>query len=147
MPAHPAPAPARFAVVGSPVAHSLSPVLHRTAYAELGIEQGWRLGSRGALLIETARMWASLGFFGKDGLFHIHGVTGPDEYTAVVNDNLYTNVMARFNLRAAAALDHPHRHLDQQPPPGGRLALAQHVAAPPVPEVPPPGLALQRLRG
>src|SRR6478672_10350038 len=62
------------------------------------------LGSE--LLIETARMWASLGFFGKDGLFHIHGVTGPDEYTAVVNDNLYTNVMARFNLRAAAALEH-----------------------------------------
>jgi len=59
------------------------------------------------LLIETARMWASLGFFGKDGMFHIHGVTGPDEYTAVVNDNLYTNVMARFNLRAAAELDHP----------------------------------------
>ncbi|ACL42220.1 Kojibiose phosphorylase (plasmid) [Pseudarthrobacter chlorophenolicus A6] len=59
------------------------------------------------LLVETARMWASLGFFGKDGQFHIHGVTGPDEYTAVVNDNLYTNVMARFNLRAAAALDHP----------------------------------------
>ncbi len=59
------------------------------------------------LLIETARMWVSLGFFGKDGLFHIHGVTGPDEYTAVVNDNLYTNVMARFNLRTAAALDHP----------------------------------------
>jgi len=57
------------------------------------------------ILVETARMWASLGFFGKDGLFHIHGVTGPDEYTAVVNDNLYTNVMARFNLRAAAALD------------------------------------------
>lgn len=56
------------------------------------------------LLMETARMWASLGFFGKDGVFHIHGVTGPDEYTAVVNDNLYTNVMARFNLRAAAAL-------------------------------------------
>ncbi|MDJ0320669.1 glycosyl hydrolase family 65 protein [Pseudarthrobacter sp. PS3-L1] len=58
------------------------------------------------LLIETARMWISLGFFGKDGLFHIHGVTGPDEYTAVVNDNLYTNVMARFNLRAAADLEH-----------------------------------------
>lgn len=56
------------------------------------------------LLAETARMWVSLGFFGKDGMFHIHGVTGPDEYTAVVNDNLYTNVMARFNLRAAAAL-------------------------------------------
>ena len=61
-----------------------------------------------ALLVETARMWVSLGFFGKDGMFHIHGVTGPDEYTAVVNDNLYTNVMARFNLRAAAAVEgHP----------------------------------------
>jgi alpha,alpha-trehalose phosphorylase len=59
------------------------------------------------LLIQTARMWASLGFFGKNGHFQIHGVTGPDEYTAVVNDNLYTNVMARFNLRAAADLDHP----------------------------------------
>ena len=35
--------------------------------------------------------------------FHIHGVTGPDEYTTVVNDNLFTNVMARFNLRCAAA--------------------------------------------
>ncbi|MEV7634539.1 glycosyl hydrolase family 65 protein [Pseudarthrobacter enclensis] len=64
-------------------------------------------GMGAELLMETARMWVSLGFFGKDGLFHIHGVTGPDEYTAVVNDNLYTNVMARFNLRAAAALDHP----------------------------------------
>ncbi len=35
-------------------------------------------------------------------MFHIHGVTGPDEYTAVVDDNLYTNVMARFTLRFAA---------------------------------------------
>ena len=66
----------------------------------------FRDGMGADLLIETARMWISLGFFGKDGLFHIHGVTGPDEYTAVVNDNLYTNVMARFNLRAAAALEH-----------------------------------------
>lgn len=57
------------------------------------------------LLVETARMWVSLGFFGKEGQFHLHGVTGPDEYTAVVNDNFYTNVMARFNLRAAAALN------------------------------------------
>ncbi|UVJ39883.1 glycoside hydrolase family 65 protein [Arthrobacter sp. CJ23] len=70
-------------------------------------DAGFRSEIGAELLIETARMWASLGFFGKDGMFHIHGVTGPDEYTAVVNDNLYTNVMARFNLRAAAALDHP----------------------------------------
>ncbi|WP_022881935.1 glycoside hydrolase family 65 protein [Gryllotalpicola ginsengisoli] len=55
------------------------------------------------ILVETARMWADLGFWRYNGgeIFHIHGVTGPDEYTTVVNDNLYTNVMARWNLRAA----------------------------------------------
>ncbi|WP_026549467.1 glycosyl hydrolase family 65 protein [Arthrobacter sp. Br18] len=61
---------------------------------------------RGAIdiLVETARMWADLGFWRSNGddNFHIHGVTGPDEYTTVVNDNLYTNVMARANLRSAA---------------------------------------------
>ena len=66
------------------------------------------------IAIETARLWATLGFWrtsrivadtaDDDGIetFHIHGVTGPDEYTTVVNDNLYTNVMARYNLRYAA---------------------------------------------
>ena len=58
------------------------------------------------ILVETARLWADLGFFrdGEDGepAFHIHGVTGPDEYTTVVDDNLFTNVMARFNLRRAS---------------------------------------------
>lgn len=53
------------------------------------------------ILVQTARLWADLGFWRGDGpgSFHVHGVTGPDEYTTVVNDNLYTNVMARFNLR------------------------------------------------
>jgi alpha,alpha-trehalose phosphorylase len=57
------------------------------------------------ILVETARMWVDLGFWRneEDGTFHIHGVTGPDEYTTVVNDNLFTNVMARFNLSRAAA--------------------------------------------
>lgn len=52
------------------------------------------------ILVETARMWTDLGFWrvNGDGTFHIHGVTGPDEYTTVVNDNLFTNVMARGNL-------------------------------------------------
>lgn len=52
------------------------------------------------ILVETARMWASLGSYQSDGRFHIHSVTGPDEYTAMVDDNLYTNQMARFNLMA-----------------------------------------------
>jgi len=67
------------------------------------------------ILVETARMWADLGFWrvNGDGVFHIHGVTGPDEYTTVVNDNLFTNVMAQGNLRDAAGTvralqkDHP----------------------------------------
>ena len=55
------------------------------------------------ILVETARMWAKLGFHGpRTGVFHIHGVTGPDEYTTVVNDNAYTNLMARRNLAYAA---------------------------------------------
>jgi alpha,alpha-trehalose phosphorylase len=60
------------------------------------------------IAVETARLWSTLGFWRQsDGdieveSFHIHGVTGPDEYTTVVNDNLFTNVMARFNLRFAA---------------------------------------------
>ncbi|BDZ47140.1 glycoside hydrolase family 65 protein [Naasia aerilata] len=55
------------------------------------------------IAVETARMWATLGFWRHNGgeTFHIHGVTGPDEYTTVVNDNLFTNVMARFNLMYA----------------------------------------------
>jgi alpha,alpha-trehalose phosphorylase len=58
------------------------------------------------VMIETARMWADLGFWRINGEreFHIHGVTGPDEYTTVVNNNFYTNVMARANLFDAAAL-------------------------------------------
>ncbi|MGO9972217.1 MAG: glycoside hydrolase family 65 protein [Solirubrobacteraceae bacterium] len=55
------------------------------------------------LLVETARMWADLGFYAEDGRFHVHNVTGPDEYTTVVNDNTYTNLMARLNLSYAAA--------------------------------------------
>jgi alpha,alpha-trehalose phosphorylase len=63
------------------------------------------LGDIGAeILVETARLWEDLGFYGADGKFHIHGVTGPDEYTTVVNDNAYTNLMARLNLSYAAAI-------------------------------------------
>ncbi len=56
------------------------------------------------ILIEMARLYEDLGFYATNGeeQFHIHGVTGPDEYTTVVNDNAYTNVMARFTMRYAA---------------------------------------------
>jgi trehalose/maltose hydrolase-like predicted phosphorylase len=54
------------------------------------------------LLVETARLWASLGHHDPRGGFRIDGVTGPDEYSAVVDNNIYTNLMAQRNLRAAA---------------------------------------------
>jgi len=55
------------------------------------------------ILVETARLWVDLGFYSdrRDGQFCIHGVTGPDEYNTVVDNNTYTNLMARENLRYA----------------------------------------------
>jgi len=67
------------------------------------------------IMIEIARFWISLGFFveGEQRSFHIHAVTGPDEYTALVNDNLYTNAMAQADLRFAA---HAATRLQDQDP-------------------------------
>ncbi|KUI15314.1 glycosyl hydrolase [Mycobacterium lehmannii] len=55
------------------------------------------------LLVETARLWVSLGHHDSTGQFRIDGVTGPDEYTALVDNNLFTNLMAQHNLTEAAA--------------------------------------------
>lgn len=55
------------------------------------------------ILFETARLWADLGCFisNKGNKFCINSVTGPDEYSAVVNNNCYTNLMAKVNLEYA----------------------------------------------
>ncbi|MDQ6783438.1 MAG: family 65 glycosyl hydrolase, partial [Actinomycetota bacterium] len=54
------------------------------------------------LLVETARLWRSLGHHDPQGRFRIDGVTGPDEYSAIANNNVYTNLMAQHNLASAA---------------------------------------------
>jgi alpha,alpha-trehalose phosphorylase len=54
------------------------------------------------LLVETARLWRSLGHHDPKGEFRIDGVTGPDEYSAIADNNVYTNLLAQRNLRAAA---------------------------------------------
>jgi alpha,alpha-trehalose phosphorylase len=66
------------------------------------------------LLVETARLWRSLGHHDQRGAFRIDGVTGPDEYSAVADNNVFTNLMAQRNLRGAAdaAERHP-RHAAQ----------------------------------
>jgi alpha,alpha-trehalose phosphorylase len=53
------------------------------------------------LLVETARLWRSLGHHDDYGAFRIDGVTGPDEYSALVDNNVYTNLMAQLNLQSA----------------------------------------------
>ncbi|PZS17032.1 MAG: family 65 glycosyl hydrolase [Pseudonocardiales bacterium] len=67
--------------------------------ADEGFERDYAL----PVLVETARLWLSIGYHGADGRFHLDGVTGPDEYSAIVDDNIYTNLMARLNLQHAAA--------------------------------------------
>ncbi|HIT74948.1 MAG TPA: glycoside hydrolase family 65 protein [Candidatus Avipropionibacterium avicola] len=73
-------------------------------YVEASGDDAFLLDEGVEILVETARMWADLGFWRHNGSrrFEIHGVTGPDEYTTVVNNNLFTNVMARYNLVKAA---------------------------------------------
>ncbi|MEV7608836.1 glycosyl hydrolase family 65 protein [Microbacterium sp. NPDC089320] len=60
------------------------------------------------ILAESARLWVSLGRWDAHGGFHIDGVTGPDEYSAIVNDNVFTNLAAQKNLRGAAAAARRH---------------------------------------
>jgi alpha,alpha-trehalose phosphorylase len=84
--------------IDADIAYAVAQYYLATSDADFMIRQGIDI------LVETARMWVDLGFWRDEevGTFHIHGVTGPDEYTTVVNDNMFTNVMARFNLGAAA---------------------------------------------
>lgn len=83
-------------------------------------EQRFRRGRRAALVVETARYWASRLRVDSEGMAHIDSVMGPDEYHWPVSDNAFTNAMARWNLRAAAEfVDEPER--------GELLDLAERV--------------------
>lgn len=82
--------------IDADIAHALTHYVAATGDDELMTAGGVDV------LIETARMWADRGFWADDGRYHIHYVTGPDEYSALVDDNVYTNLMARGNLRWAA---------------------------------------------
>jgi alpha,alpha-trehalose phosphorylase len=75
------------------------------------------------LLVETARLWRSLGHHDSRGRFRIDGVTGPDEYSAIADNNVYTNLMAQRNLRLAA--EAVERHADQ----AARLGVDAEEAA------------------
>lgn len=89
--------------VNAAVARAVTEYLHTDGNSEFERTVGLDL------LVETARLWRSLGYFDEEGVFRIDGVTGPDEYSALVRNNLYTNLMARENLEAAVAVVERHR--------------------------------------
>jgi alpha,alpha-trehalose phosphorylase len=83
--------------INADIAHAAIQYIDATGDAEFAKGTGMDL------LTHTARLWRSLGHHDATGRFHIDGVTGPDEYSAVADDNIFTNLMARRNLAAAAA--------------------------------------------
>jgi alpha,alpha-trehalose phosphorylase len=80
-------------------------------YVDISGDETFDRGEGMDLLTQTARLWRSLGHHDGQGRFHIDGVTGPDEYSAIADNNIYTNLMARHNLVAAAEAvkRHPDR--------------------------------------
>ena len=94
--------------VNADIADALVRHLEATGDTALELEIGLEL------LVETARLWRSLGHHDRKGSFRISGVTGPDEYSAVADDNVFTNLMAGRNLRAAADMVARHpRHASE----------------------------------
>lgn len=81
--------------INADIAYALSLYLQVTGDVEYLKEKG------AEILIETARVWADVGSFAecRDGKYCICDVTGPDEYNVLVDNNFYTNLMARENLR------------------------------------------------
>jgi kojibiose phosphorylase len=83
---------------------------HISADVAYGVWSYWRasaderflLEAGAEILFETARFWASRAQLEEDGQYHIREVMGPDEYHESVDDNAYTNGMARFNLETGA---------------------------------------------
>jgi alpha,alpha-trehalose phosphorylase len=71
-------------------------------YQQVTGDEAFELNVGLELLVETARLWRSLGNHDPHGRFRIDGVTGPDEYSAIADNNVYTNLLAQRNLRAAA---------------------------------------------
>ena len=95
--------------VGADVADAVIRYLYVTGDASFEEKYGHEL------LVQTARLWRSLGHYDLHGGFRIDGVTGPDEYSAIADNNVYTNLMAQQNLRAAAdvAERYPERSRQQ----------------------------------
>ena len=83
-------------------------------YVDATGDEAFAAGEGGELLVETARLWLSAGCYDRDSVFRIDGVTGPDEYSALVDNNVFTNLGAQANLRAAAEAVSEHGELAER---------------------------------
>jgi alpha,alpha-trehalose phosphorylase len=103
--------------INADIAHAV--VRYQRAVLDPEFERGAGL----ELLAETARLWRSLGHHDASGRFRIDGVTGPDEYSAIADNNVYTNLLAQENLREAA--EAVEQHMDR----AGELGIDPEEAA------------------
>jgi len=94
--------------VGADIADAVVRYLHATGDGDFERTVGLEL------LVQTARLWHSLGHHDAHGRFRIDGVTGPDEYSAIADNNIYTNLMAQHNLRSAAEAAGRNRDQDRR---------------------------------
>jgi alpha,alpha-trehalose phosphorylase len=83
-------------------------------YLDLTGDDGLLAKGAARMLVETARIWLEIGFHDPErgDAFVINRVTGPDEYSALVNNNLYTNALAAEHLRFAARIGEREGLLD-----------------------------------
>ncbi|MFT4257748.1 MAG: beta-phosphoglucomutase [Pseudoxanthomonas sp.] len=92
---------------GSAAYHINAAIAHAIGlYLDASGDQAFLLEAGAEMLFETARIWPQVGHFDplRDGAFGIHGVTGPDEYDVLVNNNFYTNRTAQRHLQRAVAV-------------------------------------------
>jgi len=102
--------------INADVAYSIRLYLLATGDMDYMAEQG------AEIVLETARIWTGIGNYDREGRFCIHAVTGPDEYTAIVDNNYYTNAMARMHMAFAA--DIAERLRAERPDAYARVAAA-----------------------
>jgi alpha,alpha-trehalose phosphorylase len=84
--------------INADIAYSIKLYMEATGDDDYLVQHG------AEIVMETARIWMGIGSYDREGRFVINQVTGPDEYTALVNNNYYTNAMARMHLNFAASI-------------------------------------------
>ncbi|MDB5791356.1 MAG: family 65 glycosyl hydrolase [Massilia sp.] len=107
--------------INADIAYSIKSYYEATADLDYMAQAGTEI------VLETARIWLGIGSYDRQGRFCINEVTGPDEYTALVNNNYYTNAMARMHLHFAADMVDTLR--EERPGDFARIAAATALDA------------------